>query len=107
MPTIGNGGYDLKKRIIPLTLTLALLTALIAPITPATTDTLEDPRAVMVAAGSWHSLAIDEDGGLWAWGLNWWGQLGDGTTVEKHVPTRIKPDMRFTAVAAGGGIVSP
>lgn len=33
---------------------------------------------VAVAAGRGHSLALDDDGVLWAWGDNRWGQLGNG-----------------------------
>ena len=42
-----------------------------------------------VAAGTYHTLAIRSDGTLWAWGLNDKGQLGDGITVNKNVPTKI------------------
>jgi hypothetical protein len=31
-----------------------------------------------LAAGGYHSLALKQDGSLWAWGVNWFGQLGDG-----------------------------
>ncbi|MEA2047943.1 MAG: hypothetical protein U9O64_05780 [Campylobacterota bacterium] len=43
---------------------------------------------VSVNSGSVHTTAIKSDGTLWAWGNNWNGRLGDGTTVEKHVPTK-------------------
>ncbi len=32
-----------------------------------------------VAAGDSHSLALDADGNVWAWGSNLYGQLGDGS----------------------------
>jgi len=39
-----------------------------------------------VAAGSEHSAAIDQDGALWTWGRNFFGQMGDGTTIDSAVP---------------------
>jgi len=51
-------------------------------------------------AGEGHSLYITHDGKLWALGLNENGQLGDGTTKERHIPVQI--DSNVTAVAAGG-----
>ena len=41
---------------------------------------------ITIAAGHQHSLAIRQDGRLWAWGKNGSGQLGDGTTSGKHYP---------------------
>jgi alpha-tubulin suppressor-like RCC1 family protein len=39
-----------------------------------------------VAAGDRHSLAQKSDGTVLAWGANYKGQLGDGTTTERHTP---------------------
>lgn len=41
-----------------------------------------------IACGNNHTLAINSDGTAWLWGYNGFGQLGDGTTVSKSVPTR-------------------
>lgn len=41
------------------------------------------------AAGYDHFLAIDSDGGLWAWGWNSFGQLGDGTDTERLLPVKV------------------
>ena len=55
-----------------------------------------------VAAGSWgHSLALKTDGSLWAWGLNHFGELGDGTTHDRSAPTRIGAGQDWMAIAAG------
>ena len=55
---------------------------------------------VAVAAGDKHSLAVKSDGTLWAWGENYWAQLGDGTTTPRLEPNQV-PNMKgFVAVAA-------
>jgi len=44
---------------------------------------------VAVAAGMSHTLAIREDGTVWAWGLNSYGQLGDNTTSQRDTPVQV------------------
>lgn len=53
-----------------------------------------------IAPGRQHSVAIKTDGSLWAWGRNQFGQLGDGTTINKNVPTRIGDDNDWAMVDA-------
>jgi alpha-tubulin suppressor-like RCC1 family protein len=45
-------------------------------------------KSLALGAGE-HVLAMQVDGTLWSWGENGNGQLGDGTTVDKYVPTQI------------------
>jgi len=42
-----------------------------------------------VAAGYGHTVALKEDGTVWAWGRNNKGQLGDGSTMERHTPVQV------------------
>lgn len=42
-----------------------------------------------LSAGDAHSMAIDEIGHLWVWGLNSNGRLGDGSATDKYVPQEI------------------
>ena len=37
-----------------------------------------------VATGAAHTVAIKADGTLWAWGYNYYGQLGDSRAGEMH-----------------------
>lgn len=60
---------------------------------------LEKVRAV--AAGEYHSMAVDEDGDLYVWGCNSSGQLGDGTTEHCAEPKVILEHIDL--IAAGGG----
>lgn len=48
------------------------------------------PRFKYVGAGESHSVAIDENGELWSWGVNYAGELGDGTKDLKEAPVKVK-----------------
>jgi alpha-tubulin suppressor-like RCC1 family protein len=50
---------------------------------------------------TYHSVGIQSNGTLWAWGNNSYGQLGDGTTTNRLVPTQIGTDTDWSYVAAG------
>ena len=52
-----------------------------------------------VSLGHQFTLAIRNDGSLWAWGDNNFGQLGDGTTTHRDRPVKIMDGV--TACAAG------
>ena len=45
---------------------------------------------VSISAGGTHSLALNANGNVWAWGSNSGGQLGDNTTKDKVLPVRVK-----------------
>jgi alpha-tubulin suppressor-like RCC1 family protein len=55
---------------------------------------------VWVSAGGSHTCATYGDGALACWGLNDAGQLGDGTTSKKNVPTAV-PGNNWAVVEAG------
>ena len=43
-----------------------------------------------ISAGYYHSLALKNDGTVWAWGKNDVYQLGDGTTTNRSAPVQVK-----------------
>ena len=56
---------------------------------------------VVVAGDYRHSVGIKTDGTLWAWGRNNYGELGDGTTANKNIPTQIGADNDWNFVTSG------
>lgn len=50
------------------------------------------------SAGSGTSAGVKADGTLWVWGFNGQGQLGDGTTTNRLVPTQIGTDTNWATV---------
>ena len=52
--------------------------------------TLTVPKGVTaIAAGDAHMLALRDDGTVWAWGNNYYGQLGDSTSTDRPTPVQV------------------
>lgn len=64
---------DVKKRLWAWV--LSALTGL--ALFPAAAASEAPPVIQDISAGSYHALAVDDMGGLWAWGWNQYGELGD------------------------------
>jgi alpha-tubulin suppressor-like RCC1 family protein len=56
---------------------------------------------IAVAAGLSHSLALSEDGSVWAWGSGGEGQLGDGRALDSSTPVQVSAVTGVIALAAG------
>jgi alpha-tubulin suppressor-like RCC1 family protein len=59
----------------------------------------------LVAPGQDHSLAVDGNGHIWAWGANSYGQLGNELAAGSTTPVLVAMPLNvtFTRVAGGGG----
>lgn len=58
---------------------------------------------VAIAAGVYHSVALDSSGNVWAWGDDFYGQLGDGRAgndVDSNFAVQVLTGA--TAISAGG-----
>lgn len=60
-------------------------------------------RPASVHAGSHHSAAVGADGRLYAWGSNYYGTLGDGTSTDRWTPvaTRLPDGLSIVALGIG------
>jgi alpha-tubulin suppressor-like RCC1 family protein len=84
---LGNGVADTLARRVP-------------------TIVAGNHQFVHLAASARHTCAIDDDGAAWCWGNNQFGQLGDGTTTDRHVPTRVSGTIAFTRIVVASGFAS-
>ena len=57
-------------------------------------------KVIAISAGYSHNLAIDDTGQAWAWGANWSGQLGDGTSTRRNKPIKVAVDTGLAKVIA-------
>ena len=60
-----------------------------------------DNTYTAISAGTGHSLALKTDHSLWAWGDNYYGELGNDSTTDSAVPVQIDTGSGYGAIAAG------
>jgi alpha-tubulin suppressor-like RCC1 family protein len=56
---------------------------------------------VQIEAGYKHACGVTKKGEAYCWGLNAYGQLGNGTAVNSAVPQLVGGGLKFSAVSAG------
>ena len=59
-------------------------------------------NVIAIAAANEHALALRSDGAVLAWGSNRNGKLGDGSELNRVLPTPTLLTSQITAIAAGG-----
>ncbi len=70
-----------NKKLALFSTTIMIISVFTGFIMPVRAEEPLITKDSPVAAGHRHSLAIRDDGTLWAWGANRDGQLGDGTRI--------------------------
>ena len=70
---------------------------------PVQVQGLTGRTIVAVAAGSSHSVALDSDGRVWAWGANGSYQVGDGTAITRTRPVLVDGLWGVTKIGSGVG----
>lgn len=82
---------------------------------PASSRPQASPTFAQISAGNNHTCALTDAGGVWCWGMNDDGQLGDGTNTNRSTPvavvgltggvTRLAAGSNYTcAIIAAGGM---
>lgn len=96
---IGAIALALSAALLGATAAHADPTPTSGPTTGGTSVQVELPGWQRVFAGESASFALDPAGGLWAWGINDYGALGDGTTDTRTEPVPIAAGQRFVSVS--------
>jgi len=89
----------MKKTIKTLICIIVIIILAGAPVTVRAQAAMPTGEPLVISAAHRHTMAIMEDGSLWGWGDNWYGQLGDGTTAPRYSPVFIMNNV--VAVSAG------
>jgi alpha-tubulin suppressor-like RCC1 family protein len=63
--------------------------------------TAEAAIVPQVSSGYSHTVALKNDGTVWAWGLNSSYQLGDGTSTQRLTPVKVNGISDVASVVAG------
>jgi ABC-type multidrug transport system ATPase subunit/alpha-tubulin suppressor-like RCC1 family protein len=73
--------------------------------TPGRVKGLKNVKAIAASGGA--GAALKEDGSVWTWGNNKYGQLGNGSagTADRPTPGQVQGLGNADAIAAGGGFI--
>ena len=82
--------------VLNRTLLAGLLLLVISPM-------LTTWAATPTVVGALHqSILQKSDGTLWGWGSNEFGDVGDGTSVLRNTPVKVRLSIPATLIAAAG-----
>ncbi|WP_054028412.1 stalk domain-containing protein [Bacillus sp. FJAT-28004] len=99
----------MKKRYHAIVGLAAMLTVMLIPIIPlnaaSDSSSKELTEITHVEMGGSYALALDKQGVVWAWGANFNGQLGDGTTGFKSAAVPVFSDVNKIQATSGYSLV--
>lgn len=72
------------------------------PVSVVTSGVLSGKHVSAIGAGGAHTLAATREGGVYSWGYNNSGQLGNNTSTDSRIPVTVTTGgVVFTALGAG------
>ncbi len=106
-PTIAQ--VDAAGLVVGIAAGAATVTAMSESVSGDATVTVTAPAPqdsvatfATIAAGNGKTCALDDTGKAYCWGANDWGDLGDGTTIERNYPVPVATVLSFIQISAGG-----
>jgi len=87
------------KRVLAVALVCVLVGGA-GPISGIVVHAAGDDIQVLAAGGEF-TLALENNGTVWAWGENRYGQLGDTTTTNRYTPIQVQGLGDAISIAAG------
>ncbi len=100
----GSANQLFHRIVAGCALLMAATTITLTPIHPPDASASVGPIATpTITAGSDHTCALSDQGRVWCWGYNAYGQLGNGTNTDSNVPVAVTG--LTDAVALSGGVL--
>jgi alpha-tubulin suppressor-like RCC1 family protein len=90
---LGNGTTTRSEVPVPV--------CAVGATSPCSEESKQLKEVTAIAAGATHSLALLKNGTIVAWGSNFDGQLGNGTTKASDIPVGVGGLKEVTAISAG------
>jgi alpha-tubulin suppressor-like RCC1 family protein len=72
---------------------------------PLLNQYLNNEFVVDISCGCFHSLVLTNCGEVYAWGSNYWGQIGNGCNDDQLIPIKVKGfnNEKVIMISCGGG----
>ena len=90
----------MKNRIISCAVMLLAMIFAVGSVPLTVQASSAAPRQI-ISASDTHVMVIDANGVLWGWGNNEYGQIGDGTTINRNRPVAIMRNIVYVEAVNG------
>jgi alpha-tubulin suppressor-like RCC1 family protein len=101
----GVATFSNLRVSVPGTYTLAayMVGATITDTIRSTSEAFDVNSFTVLSAGHFHTCGLTTNGEVYCWGMNTWGQLGDGSTTNSSTPVKVSGGLSFESISAQYG----